>query len=245
MTKPSIEDFNLTQEEYSIEKEKDDKVVTYVFYCIGLIIFSVNLYLIFSGDYSFSFTDIFVLLLMNMIGITIVLTWVFCSMMVLILIYMALQRTILPNLNINIKLSLVKHDPRYIKYKEAMGKYEADIRATYRYAELMQNEMTPKEARYNKIIQEYAKTMGRAIEQKASLYPAFKFPESLLPYKKEDIKKAINYAIQNTTDKKDRDYLEGIEFFLILFIEDEKANAENIKRRNIRERRKRMLGRKS
>lgn len=243
MTKPSLEDFNLTKEEYLIEKRKDEKIATFVLYCVGMIIISVNLYLISSGDYSFSFTDIFELLLMNMIGITIVLTGVFGSVIVLILIYIALQRTILPNLNI--KLSLVKHDPRYIKYKEAVGEYGTDIEASYRFEELMQDEMTPKEANYYKIIREYAKTIVRTMEQRASLYPALRFPESLLPYKKEDIRKAINYAIQNTTDKKDKSELEGLRANLIFFIEDEKANVENIKRRNIRERRKRMLGRKS
>lgn len=77
------------------------------------------------------------------------------------------------------------------------------------------------------VVHEYGKLQEAVSKDMLTKYPAMVFPESLLPYPKEKVKKALQDAIQYTDDQKMVENLGSCLVFLKNFINDEEANRKN------------------
>lgn len=86
--------------------------------------------------------------------------------------------------------------------------------------------MTIREAQ--KIIREFGKTIVVVSRATIVLFPSLYKPESLLPYPKKTIKRAIKIALPFCSDK-DRQLIEGSRTFLDYFVDDREAYLANKK----------------
>jgi len=86
-----------------------------------------------------------------------------------------------------------------------------------------QNELEEMET----IVHDYAKVQESVSQDIPTKYPLLVYPESLLPYPKEKIRKALNDGIQYTQDEETRILLKGALDFLQGFINDKEANKRN------------------
>ena len=88
----------------------------------------------------------------------------------------------------------------------------------------MENNLTKME----RIIKAYGKTVETIGLDMPTKYPAMAFPQSLLPFPKEEIIEALNFCIENTNqDKKMTENLKAVAYVLTLFVEDEEADKRN------------------
>lgn len=77
------------------------------------------------------------------------------------------------------------------------------------------------------IIHEYGKVLERVGQEGMEKYPCAEYPQSLLPYAKETIRKALEDRLRYTDDEKIRENLKVGLVLLDGFIEDEEANRKN------------------
>lgn len=77
------------------------------------------------------------------------------------------------------------------------------------------------------IVHEFGKILEKTGQETMSKYPAAVYPQSLLPYSKEDIRKAIQEAQRYTSDEKIKEQMRTCEVFLDSFIDGEEANKKN------------------
>jgi len=88
----------------------------------------------------------------------------------------------------------------------------------------MENNFT----KIEEIIKAYGKTVETISPDIPTKYPAMAFPQSLLPFPKEEIIEALNFCIENINqDKKITESLKGIAYMLTLFMEDKEADKRN------------------
>ena len=90
--------------------------------------------------------------------------------------------------------------------------------------------LDPKDLReFETIVHKYGKVQETVGQEMLTKYPAMVFPESLLPYPKEKIRKALNAGIQYTNDQQMAESIKGSLLFLDNFIDDKEANERNNK----------------
>lgn len=77
------------------------------------------------------------------------------------------------------------------------------------------------------IIHEYGKVLEKVGLETMQKYPAAVYPQSLLPYPKEVIEKALNDGLRYIEDEKMKINIKNCLSFLIAFIDDEEANKRN------------------
>lgn len=77
------------------------------------------------------------------------------------------------------------------------------------------------------IIHEYGKVLERVGQETMQKYPAAVYPQSLLPYPKEVIEKALNDGLRYIDDENMVANIKTCLAFLIGFIDDEEANRRN------------------
>jgi hypothetical protein len=77
------------------------------------------------------------------------------------------------------------------------------------------------------IVHEYGILQQKVAQEMKSKYPAAVFPESILPYPKEKIRKALENATYLTDDSQMIENLKTCLAFLEGFIDDEEANKKN------------------
>ena len=78
------------------------------------------------------------------------------------------------------------------------------------------------------IIHDFGKTQEDVAKRIPTHYPSLKFPQSLLPYKKEEIISALEEAIKiKKNDQKTVDLLKASLVFLNGFIDDQEAYNSN------------------
>lgn len=77
------------------------------------------------------------------------------------------------------------------------------------------------------VVHEFGKVLEKTGQETMSKYPATVYPQSLLPYPKEDIRNALQKAQRYTKDEKMKENMRTCEVFLDSFIDDEKANKRN------------------
>jgi hypothetical protein len=83
-------------------------------------------------------------------------------------------------------------------------------------------------AKIEEIVRTYGKTVETISPDIPTKYPAMVFPQSLLPFSKEEIREALNVFIEYTNqDEKITESLKATAYMLTLFIEDEEANKRN------------------
>lgn len=88
--------------------------------------------------------------------------------------------------------------------------------------------MNPKSLqKTEKIIHEYGKVLEKLGQETMQKYPALVFPESLLPYPKEVIKRALEESLRYYEDEKIRGSIKFSLGSLVAFIDDEEANKRN------------------
>src|SRR5574341_1401792 len=88
--------------------------------------------------------------------------------------------------------------------------------------------LNPKELqKIETIIHEYGKVLERVGQETMQKYPAAVYPQSLLPYPKEVIEKALNDGLRYIEDEKMKANIKACLPFLIAFIDDEDANRRN------------------
>lgn len=77
------------------------------------------------------------------------------------------------------------------------------------------------------ITHEYGKVLEKVGLETIQKYPAAVYPQSLLPYPKEVIEKALNDGLRYIEDEKMKINIKNCLAFLIAFIDDEEANKRN------------------
>ncbi|PKL72318.1 hypothetical protein CVV26_02020 [Candidatus Kuenenbacteria bacterium HGW-Kuenenbacteria-1] len=77
------------------------------------------------------------------------------------------------------------------------------------------------------IIHEYGKIIERVGLETMQKYPAVVYPQSLLPYPKEVIKKALEDGLWHIEDEKMRESIKFCLGSLVAFIDDDEANKRN------------------
>jgi hypothetical protein len=77
------------------------------------------------------------------------------------------------------------------------------------------------------IIHEYGKVLERVGQETMGKYPAAVYPQSLLPFPKEVVEKALNDGLRYIEDEKMIVNIKNCLAFLIAFIDDEEANKRN------------------
>ncbi len=88
--------------------------------------------------------------------------------------------------------------------------------------------MNPKELQKTETItHEYGKVLERVGQETMQKYPAAVYPQSLLPYPKETIEKALNDSLRYIEDEKMVANIKTCLAFLVAFIDDEEANKRN------------------
>lgn len=88
--------------------------------------------------------------------------------------------------------------------------------------------MNPKSLqKTEKIAHEYGKILEKLGQETMQKYPALVFPESLLPYPKEIIKRALEESLRYYEDEKIRGSIKFGLSSLVAFIDDEEANRRN------------------
>lgn len=88
--------------------------------------------------------------------------------------------------------------------------------------------MNPKSLqKTEKIIHEYGKVLEKLGQETMQKYPALVFPESLLPYPREVIKRALEERLRYYEDGKIRGSIKFSLGSLVAFIDDEEANKRN------------------
>lgn len=88
--------------------------------------------------------------------------------------------------------------------------------------------LNPKELqKIETIIHEYGKVLEKTGQEMMQKYPADVYPQSLLPYPKEVIEKALNDGLRYIEDEKMKINIKNCLAFLIAFIDDEEANKRN------------------
>lgn len=88
--------------------------------------------------------------------------------------------------------------------------------------------LNPKELqKIETITHEYGKILERVGQETMQKYPAAVYPQSLLPYPKEVIEKALNDGLRYIEDEKMKANIKNCLAFLIAFIDDEEANRRN------------------
>src|SRR3989338_8597766 len=96
--------------------------------------------------------------------------------------------------------------------------------------------MNPKELqKIETITHEYGKVLERVGQETMQKYPAAVYPQSLLPYPKEIIEKALNDGLRYIEDEKMIANIKNCLAFLIAFIDDEEANKRNSELLNSKE----------
>ena len=79
------------------------------------------------------------------------------------------------------------------------------------------------------IIHRFGEIMENTGKQMMEKYPSCSFPQSLLPYPKETVKWAIEYALQYTQDENIKENMKISLVWLSFYIKDEDANENNNK----------------
>ncbi len=88
--------------------------------------------------------------------------------------------------------------------------------------------LNPKELqKIETITHEYGKVLERVGQETMKKYPAAVYPQSLLPYPKEVIEKALNDGLRYIEDEKMIANIKTCLAFLVAFIDDEEANKRN------------------
>lgn len=83
-------------------------------------------------------------------------------------------------------------------------------------------------AKIEEIVKAYGKTVEIISQDIPTKYPAMAFPQSLLPFPKEEIKEALKFFIEHTNqDEKIKESLKATAYMLTMFIEDEEADKIN------------------
>lgn len=77
------------------------------------------------------------------------------------------------------------------------------------------------------MIHEYGRVLEKVGQETMQKYPAAVYPQSLLPYPKEVIEKALNDGLRYIEDEKMKINIKNCLAFLIAFIDDEEANRRN------------------
>jgi len=77
------------------------------------------------------------------------------------------------------------------------------------------------------ITHEYGRVLEKVGQETMQKYPAAVYPQSLLPYPKEVIEKALNDDLRYIEDEKMIVNIKNCLAFLIAFIDDEEANKRN------------------
>lgn len=116
MNKPTLEQFGLTELEYTLEKKKEDKITSFVMFLLLVVIVIYNIYYLFFSNTPFSLINISGLLVIDIIGGSILLTW----MILIFFIFSVLKSFLFPRWNI------VKHSQKYIEYEKALASFEKE-----------------------------------------------------------------------------------------------------------------------
>lgn len=77
------------------------------------------------------------------------------------------------------------------------------------------------------IIHEYGKVVEKVGLETMQKYPAIVYPQSLLPYPKEVIEKALEDGLRHIEDEKMRESIKFCQGSLVAFIDDDEANKRN------------------
>ena len=77
------------------------------------------------------------------------------------------------------------------------------------------------------IINEFGKILEKTAQEAMSKYPAGVYPKSLLPYPKEEIRKALQETQRYTNDEKMKELMRVGEVHLDNYIDDDEANKRN------------------
>jgi hypothetical protein len=77
------------------------------------------------------------------------------------------------------------------------------------------------------IIHEYGKVLEKVGQETMQKYPSVVYPQSLLPYPKKVIEKALEDGLRYIEDEKMRENIEFCLGSLVAFIDDEEANKRN------------------
>ena len=77
------------------------------------------------------------------------------------------------------------------------------------------------------IIHEYGKVLEKVGQETMQKYPAAVYPQSLLPYSKTVIEKALNDGLRYIEDENMKSNIKNCLAFLVAFIDDQEANKRN------------------
>lgn len=78
-----------------------------------------------------------------------------------------------------------------------------------------------------KTVHEYGRVQVEVMQDVKAKYPAFVFPQSLLPYSKEEIREALDTSILLLGDGEIKEALKASAVVLDCFIDDKEASAKN------------------
>lgn len=113
-------------------------------------------------------------------------------------------------------------------YIKEHGEEARDISADKVGMLALKQMMNPKSLqKTEKIVHEYGKILEKLGQETMQKYPALVFPESLLPYPKEIIKRVLEESLQYYEDEKIRGSIKFGLDSLVAFIDDEEANKRN------------------
>lgn len=113
-------------------------------------------------------------------------------------------------------------------YVSSHGEEARDISVDKVGIHAIKKMLNPKElVRVETIVRKYGKVIEETHQQAMEKYPSMHFPISLLPYPKEKIRKALDMAIQQTSDEKMTENLKAVRAMLVSFIDDDLANKKN------------------
>lgn len=221
MLKPIIEQFGLTEAEYNFEANKETKISDYVQKLILAIILILNAYLIFVKE-PFSLSRIPEILILNLIGIPILLTWFF----VMFVFVPSIISLFFPNLR------LIKHSKKYLDYRKAIDSYEREERNQKDIKEFIDRAFPPekidkKVLEAEKILNLYAGIIVNGLKT------GIAFKKSLLPHSVARIKQAyftyVDYVIKTEGKLSEADEIMFTDSYsrLDFFIEDEEADEIN------------------
>ncbi len=217
MKKPVLNDYGLTEEQYLYEKKKDEKVGFNFLYIFVFLMFCCNVYYVLLRDFTFAPGWLGDILLLNLIGGIILMTWLIGIILIISTIYNWVKSKFFPH------FSFVQHNKKYEQYIKAIDKYKKDLTSQQQQQIIIHYLASPKDKYYTKVVNAYGKTIGDVMKEVEFEYLGLLYPESLLPYPKEVIHQAIEYTLQHTTDESDKNALYYGQSILKNFVADIKA----------------------
>lgn len=114
------------------------------------------------------------------------------------------------------------------EYIKEHGEKARDISVNKVGMHAIKQMLNPKELqKIETMIHEYGKVLEKVGQETMQKYPAAVYPQSLLPYPRDVIEKALNDGLRYIEDEKMIANIKTCLAFLVAFIDDEEANKRN------------------